>query len=213
GKIPLDVEEMSIDLMSLTAHKVYGPKGIGALYVRRRNPRVRLAPQIQGGGQERGIRSGTLSTPQIVGFAKAVELGLEELKSESQRLLQLRERLWQALCELEKIHLNGHRTQRLPGNLNISVEGVDGSALLLGLQSTAAVSSGSACSSVNVAPSHVLLALGRPEMLAYASVRFGIGRFNSAAEIEQVAQQTISTIESLRRSQTIGSKSANFKVR
>ncbi|NEO99068.1 MAG: aminotransferase class V-fold PLP-dependent enzyme [Symploca sp. SIO2E9] len=213
GKILLDVEEMKIDLMSLTAHKIYGPKGIGALYMRRRNPRVRVAPQIQGGGQERGIRSGTLPIPQIVGFAKAVELALEELKSESQRLLQLRDYLWHALCKLENIHLNGHPTQRLPGNLNISVEGVDGSALLLGLQSTAAVSSGSACSSGNVAPSHVLLALGQSEMLAYASVRFGIGRFNSTAEIEQVAQHTISAIESLRQSQAAVSKSANLKVR
>ncbi|HBY81100.1 MAG TPA: IscS subfamily cysteine desulfurase, partial [Cyanobacteria bacterium UBA11148] len=165
GKIPLDVQAMKIDLMSLTAHKIYGPKGIGALYVRRRNPRVHLAPQIQGGGQERGMRSGTLYTPQIVGFAKAVELALDVQESDSQYLLQLRDYLWKELSRLPGIHLNGHPTQRLSGNLNISVEGVDGSALLLGLQPVMAVSSGSACSSATVAPSHVLLALGHPEPL------------------------------------------------
>ncbi|MFW5664001.1 MAG: cysteine desulfurase family protein [Coleofasciculus sp.] len=202
GKIPLDVQDMNIDLMSLTAHKVYGPKGIGALYVRRRNPRVKLASQIQGGGQERGIRSGTLYTPQIVGFAKAVELGLAEQASESQRLLELRERLWNTLSQVGGIHLNGHPRQRLSGNLNISVEGVDGSALLLGLQPVVAVSSGSACSSTNVAPSHVLVALGHSESLAYASIRFGIGRYNTAEEINQVAQHAIATIESLRQAQT-----------
>ncbi len=203
GKVPLDVEAMNIDLMSLTAHKVYGPKGIGALYVRRRNPRVRLSPQIHGGGHERGMRSGTLYTPQIVGFAKAVELGLEEWESESNRLTQLRQHLWQQLSQLEGIHLNGHPTQRLSGNLNISVEGVDGAALLLGLQPVVAVSSGAACSSVKTSPSHVLLALGHSETLAYASVRFGIGRFNTAEEIDRVATHTISTIQSLRQSQSL----------
>lgn len=197
GKIPLDVQTMNIDLMSLTAHKIYGPKGIGALYVRRRNPRVQLAPQLHGGGHERGMRSGTLYTPQIVGFAKAVELGLEERESELERLTQLRQRLWQQLSQVEGIHLNGHPTQRLSGNLNISVEGVDGSALLLGLQPVVAVSSGAACTSVKTAPSHVLMALGHSEELAYASVRFGIGRFNTAAEIDKVAQQAIATIKSL----------------
>jgi cysteine desulfurase len=200
GKIPLNVQSMKIDLMSLTAHKVYGPKGIGALYVRRRNPRVKLAPQIHGGGQEKGLRSGTLSPHQIVGFGKAVELGLADRESESQRLLDLRERLWKKLKKLEGIHLNGHPVQRLPGNLNISVEGVDGSALLLGLQSVAAVSSGSACSSTSTAPSHVLTALGHPESLAYASLRFGLGRFTTEAEIDTVAQAAIATIESLRQS-------------
>jgi cysteine desulfurase len=202
GKIPLDVQDMNIDLMSLTAHKVYGPKGIGALYVRRRHPRVKLASQIQGGGQERGIRSGTLYTPQIVGFGKAVELGLAEQVGESQRLLELRERLWHTLSQVGGIHLNGHPNQRLSGNLNISVEGVDGSALLLGLQPVVAVSSGSACSSTNVAPSHVLLALGHSESLAQASIRLGIGRYNTAEEIDRVAQHAIATIKSLRQAQT-----------
>ncbi len=210
GKIPLDVQEMNIDLMSLTAHKIYGPKGIGAIYVRRRQPRVKLAPQIHGGGHERGMRSGTLCTPQIVGFGKAVAVALAEMESEAKKLTSLRQRLWEKLQILENIFLNGHPTQRLPGNLNISVEGVDGQALLLGLQSVMAVSSGSACTSAKVAPSHVLQALGRSEKLAYASVRFGIGRFNTVEEIDIVAEQAIATIKSLRqasRSQKLEVKS------
>ena len=199
GKIPLDVQAMNIDLMSLTAHKIYGPKGIGAIYVRRRHPRVKLAPQIHGGGHERGMRSGTLCTPQIVGFGKAVAVALAEMESEAKRLTSLRQRLWNKLQTLENIFLNGHPTQRLPGNLNISIEGVDGQALLLGLQSVMAVSSGSACTSAKVAPSHVLQALGCSEKLAYASVRFGIGRFNTAEEIDIVAKQAIATIKSLRQ--------------
>jgi len=203
GKISLDVEAMQIDLMSLTAHKVYGPKGIGALYVRRRNPRVQLSAQIHGGGQERDRRSGTLYPPQIVGFSKAVELALAEMESESQRQQQLREQLWQHFQPLDGIHLNGHPRQRLPGNLNISVEGVDGSALLLGLKSTTAVSSGSACSSTSTQPSHVLTALGRPESLAYASVRFGLGRFTTSEEIDLVGREAIATIRSLREAQKL----------
>ncbi|WGT68463.1 cysteine desulfurase family protein [cyanobacterium endosymbiont of Epithemia clementina EcSB] len=199
GKIPLDVQTMNLDVMSLTAHKVYGPKGIGALYVRCRNPRVRLAAQLHGGGQEKGVRSGTLYTPQIVGFAKAVELGLEEIESEGKRQSQLRNHLWHRLSQLDGIYLNGHPTKRLPGNLNISVEKVDGSALLLGLQSTVAVSSGSACSSMGTTPSHVLLALGYQDSLAYASLRFGLGRFTTTQDIEQVSGSTISTIKSLRQ--------------
>ncbi|MCF4969139.1 cysteine desulfurase family protein [Nostoc sp. CMAA1605] len=203
GKIPLDVQAMHIDLMSLTAHKVYGPKGIGALYVRRRNPRVQLAPQQHGGGHERGMRSGTLYTPQIVGFGKAVEIALAEQETESLRLIQLRDNLWSQLSQLEGIHLNGHPTQRLPGNLNVSVEGVDGAALSLGLQPVMAVSSGSACSSTKTAPSHVLTALGHDEKLAYATVRFGIGRFNTSAEIDIVAKHAIATIQSLRKQKTL----------
>ncbi|AFY83139.1 IscS subfamily cysteine desulfurase [Oscillatoria acuminata] len=199
GKIPLDVQEMQVDLMSLTAHKIYGPKGVGLLYVRRRNPRVKIAPQIHGGGHERGLRSGTLYVPQIVGFAKAVALGLAEMESEGDRLTRLRQRLWEQLQSLESVFLNGHPTQRLAGNLNISVGGVDGQALLLGLQSVMAVSSGSACTSAKIAPSHVLEAIGRSPELAFASVRFGIGRFNTVEEIDTVAQQAIVTIESLRK--------------
>ncbi|MDF5740310.1 MULTISPECIES: cysteine desulfurase family protein [unclassified Nostoc] len=198
GKIPLDVQAMKIDLMSLTAHKVYGPKGIGALYVRRRNPRVQLAPQQHGGGHERGMRSGTLYTPQIVGLGKAVEIAFAEQATETQRLTQLRQSLWEQMKQIEGIHLNGHPEERLAGNLNISVEGVDGAALLLGLQPVMAVSSGSACSSATTAPSHVLTALGHSEQLAYASVRFGIGRFNSQEQIDIVAKHAIATIQSLR---------------
>ncbi|AFY47210.1 cysteine desulfurase family protein [Nostoc sp. PCC 7524] len=203
GKIPLDVQAMHIDLMSITAHKVYGPKGIGALYVRRRNPKVQLAPQQHGGGHERGMRSGTLYTPQIVGFGKAVEIALAEQETETQRLTQLRQSLWDQLSHLEGIYLNGHPTQRLAGNLNISVEGVDGAALSLGLQPVMAVSSGSACSSTKTAPSHVLTALGHSEKLAYASIRFGIGRFNTQAEIDLVAKHAIATIQSLRKQATL----------
>jgi cysteine desulfurase len=199
GKIPLDVEAMKIDLMSLTAHKVYGPKGIGALYVRRRQPRVQLAPQLHGGGHERGLRSGTLYTPQIVGFAKAVQLAIEEMPSESERLRGLRDRLWQSLQTLDGIRLNGHAAQRLPGNLNVSVDGVDGQALLLALQPAIAISSGSACTSAKIEPSHVLQALGLPESLAYASLRFGIGRFNTQEQIDRAAQWTIQSIRALRQ--------------
>ncbi|MBD2384109.1 IscS subfamily cysteine desulfurase [Cylindrospermum sp. FACHB-282] len=203
GKIPLDVQGMNIDLLSMTAHKIYGPKGIGALYVRRRNPRVQIAPQMHGGGHERGMRSGTLYTPQIVGFGKAVEIALVEQAKENQRLMELRQRLWLQLSSLGGVNLNGDPTQRLAGNLNISVEGVDGAALSLGLQPVMAVSSGSACTSANTSPSHVLTALGHSPQLAYASVRFGIGRFNTPEEIDKVAQQAISTIESLRKQTTL----------
>lgn len=149
------------------------------------------------------MRSGTLYPPQIVGFAKAVEIALAEQTTEIKRLNQLRQQLWQKLSQLDGIHLNGHPTQRLPGNLNISVEGVDGAALLLGLQPIMAVSSGSACSSATTAPSHVLTALGHSEQLAYASIRFGIGRFNTADEIDKVAQHAITTIQSLRKQATL----------
>ncbi len=202
GKITLDVESMNIDLMSLTGHKIYAPKGIGALYVRRRNPRVKLAAQLHGGGHEKGMRSGTLYTPQIVGFGKAIEIAIAEMATETQRLTQLRQRLWEKLQTIDSIFINGHPTQRLPGNLNISVDGVDGQALLLGLQPIVAVSSGAACTSTKIAPSHVLQALGIPEKLAYASIRFGIGRFNTAAEIDTVAEHTLMTIKSLRQCQT-----------
>jgi len=198
AKIPLDVEAMNIDLMSLTAHKVYGPKGIGALYVRRRDPKVRLAPQLHGGGHEGGLRSGTLYTPQIVGFARAVELGLAEMTAEAERTRTLRDRLYQHLNQLSGIYLNGHLTQRLPGNLNISVEWVDSQALLLGLQPFVAVSSGSACTAAKPLPSHVLKAIGRSDKLAYSSIRFGVGRFTTTAEIDQVAEGAIATIQSLR---------------
>lgn len=203
GKIPLNVESMNIDLMSLTAHKVYGPKGIGAVYVRRRNPRVQLAPQLHGGGHERGMRSGTLYTPQIVGFAAAVQLGLEVMETETKETIRLRDRLWNQLQPLGGIYINGHPTKRLPSNLNISVAGVDGQALILGLQPVVSVSAGSACTSAKAAPSHVLKAIGRSNDFAYASIRFGIGRFNTEAEIDLVAKHTVETIEALRQAAKI----------
>ena len=203
GKIPLDVQEMNIDLMSLTAHKIYGPKGIGALYVRRNKPRVQLASQMHGGGHERGMRSGTLYPPQIVGFAKAVELAIAEMESETERVVNLRQRLWENLSELGDVLINGHATKRLPGNLNISVGGVDGQALLLGLQPAAAVSSGSACTSAKIAPSHVLAAIGRSDKLANASFSLGIGGCSAAPEIDAVSQHAIATIQSLRQAQKV----------
>jgi cysteine desulfurase len=197
GKIPLDVQKMNIDLLSMTAHKAYGPKGIGALYVRRRHPRVNLAPQIHGGDHERGMRSGTLPAPLIVGFGKAVSVALEEMETESQRVKALRDRLWEKIRHIDGIHLNGSLTHRLPGNLNVSVESVDGNALLLGLQPVMAVSSGSACTSAKREPSHVLHALGRSADLGFASIRFGIGRFNTQEEIDRAAEHTIETVQSL----------------
>ena len=197
GKIPLDVNTMQIDLMSLTAHKVYGAKGIGALYVRRRNPRVNIVPQLHGGGQERGIRSGTLYTPQIVGFGKAVEIAIASQSEEQQQALTLRQHLWNRLSELDNILLNGHPTQRLAGNLNVSFANINGAALMLALQPIVAISSGSACTSAKTRPSHVLTALGRSQDLAYASIRFGIGRFNTLDQIETVANYVLASVRSL----------------
>jgi cysteine desulfurase len=196
GKIPLDVQAMNISLMSLTAHKLYGPKGIGALYVRRKNPRVQLAPQLHGGGQERGLRAGTLYTPQIVGFGEAVKIaGLDEMK----RMGELRDRLWQTLSTLPNIHLNGHPTQRLANNLSVSIDGIDGSALLSILRSEIAISSGSACSTGSTAPSHVIKALGRSDQLARATLRFGLGRNTTAAEIDRAGECVIQGVRSLRQ--------------
>jgi cysteine desulfurase len=198
AKIPLDVEKMQIDLMSFTAHKLYGPKGIGALYVRKKNPKVAISPQMHGGGQEQGLRAGTLYTPQIVGFAKAISLGLAELDQEGQRQKALRDKLWNAINTLDGIYLNGHFRDRLPGNLNISIEGVKGTSLLLALQPLIALSSGSACSASSANPSHVLTALGRSKNLAQASLRLGLGRFTTSEEVELAAEQIIKTIKSLR---------------
>lgn len=198
GKIPLTVQ--NVDLMSITGHKLYAPKGIGALYVRRKNPRVQLSAQLHGGGHERGMRSGTLYTPQIVGLGKAIEIA--DPASEAIQIGKLRDRLWQQLNG-DGVRLNGHPTQRLPGNLNISIEQVDGQALLLGLQSTIAISSGSACTAAKIEPSHVLKAIGVPEKLAFASLRFGIGRFNTEEEIDQAALCVNETVRSLRQIRTL----------
>lgn len=187
GKIPLNVQEMQIDLLSITAHKLYGPKGIGALYVRRKSPRVQISPQLHGGGQERGIRSGTLYPPQIVGFGEAVRLAVEEMDIEGQRQRELRDRLWNQLSTLPGIRLNGHPTRRLPNNLNVSFDDIEGSALLLAVRDAIALSSGSACSAAKTAPSHVIQALGRSQQQAKATLRFGLGRHIRPEDIETAA--------------------------
>jgi cysteine desulfurase len=184
GKVPLDVRSDSIDLLSLSAHKVYGPKGVGALYVRRRDPQVRLTPLFDGGGHERGFRSGTLPVPLVVGLGEASAIAARERDEEAARLLGLRERLHAGIgARVPAIHLNGHPTVRLPGNLNLSFEYVDGEALMMAMRDVA-VSSGSACTSAEPEPSHVLLAMGLDEDLARASLRFGLGRFTTAEEID-----------------------------
>ncbi len=198
GKMPLDVRALGLGLMSLTAHKIYGPKGIGALYVSRRDPRVQLAPQLHGGGHERGMRSGTLYPPQIVGFARAVTIAVEQMAAESARQTALRDRLYNLLLPLGGVLLNGHPTQRLAGNLNVSFENVEGQALLSRLQPIVAVSSGSACTSATLEPSHVLKAIGRSDSLAHATLRFGLGRFTTAQEIDTVAHHLVEIITALR---------------
>jgi cysteine desulfurase len=203
GRIPVDMEALQVDLLSFTAHKLYGPKGVGALYVRRRNPHVRLEPQIDGGGQEGGARSGTLNVPGIVGFAKAVELALAEMPQEGERLRELRDRLFRGLCErLDDMALNGpaldRPERRLSGNLNCSFAGVDGEALMMSMRELA-VSSGSACTSANPEPSHVLRALGLSDELARASLRFGLGRFNTAEEVDFAIETVSAAVERLRR--------------
>jgi len=198
GKIPLDVEAMNIDVLAISGHKVYGPKGIGALYVRRRKPRVRLAPILHGGGHERGMRSGTLDVPSIVGLGKACEIAGEELEAESKRLTALRERLWNGLqAELDFIYLNGHPTQRLPNNLNVSFAHVEGEGLMMAMKDLA-VSSGSACTSASLEPSYVLRALGVGDELAHTSIRYGLGRFTTEEEIDFAIEQSVSAVKKLR---------------
>jgi len=198
GKIPIDVKRMNIDLLSMSAHKMYGPKGIGALYVRRKKPRVRLSPIHFGGGHERGLRSGTLNVTGIVGFGKAAELCAEEMASEAERLIGLRQRLYEKLTtELDYVFLNGHPTERLPNNLNLSFGYVEGESLMMGI-SDIAVSSGSACTSSSLEPSYVLRSLGVGDDLAHSSIRFGIGRFSTVEEIDYTAEQVISAVQRLR---------------
>lgn len=197
GKVPFDVEAMSVDLASLSAHKMYGPKGVGALYVRRK-PRVRLVPLLDGGGHERGHRSGTLNVAGIVGLGQAAELCQQEQAAEAQRLLRLRERLRTGLqSQLEGVKVNGSLEHRLPGNLNVSFAWVDGEALLLALKEVA-VSSGSACTSASLEPSYVLRALGVEEELAHSSLRFGLGRFNTEEEVDQVLRLVVDKVRRLR---------------
>lgn len=198
GKIPVDVQEMGIDLMSFTAHKIYGPKGIGALYVRKKGPRVRIAPIIDGGGHERGMRSGTLPVPLIVGFGKACELCEQEMAAESVRLATMRDRLQAGIMNtLDEVYLNGHPTLRLPHNLNISFAYVEGESLLMGVKEIA-LSSGSACTSATLEPSYVLRALGVGSDLAHSSIRFGLGRFNTDEEVEYTIKRIIETVTRLR---------------
>ena len=213
GKVPIDVEAMRVDLVSLTAHKLYGPKGAGALYVRGRHPRVRLAPIFFGGGHERGIRSGTLNVPGIVGFGKAVDVAVADMEGEARRLRLLRQRLFSGITSrLDQVYLNGaalpriepdgslgagETESRLPGNLNLSFAGVEGEALLMGIRDVA-VSSGSACTSASLRPSHVLAAIGLEEDLAYASIRFGLGRANTADEVDFTVDKVVASVERLR---------------
>ena len=198
GKIPIDVETMNIDLLSMTAHKIYGPKGIGALYVRRKKPRVRITPIMFGGGHERGFRSGTLNVPGIVGFGKAIELAMEEISSEAERQIGLRQHLYKRLTdELDYVFLNGHPTERLPNNLNLSFGYVEGESLMMGI-SEIAVSSGSACTSASLEPSYVLRSMGVGDDLAHSSVRFGFGRSTTREEVNYAADKVIGAVKRLR---------------
>ncbi|NJK88996.1 MAG: IscS subfamily cysteine desulfurase [Myxococcales bacterium] len=198
GKIPVDVEAMNIDLLSISGHKMYGPKGVGALYVRRRKPRVRLEATLDGGGHERGMRSGTLNVAGIVGLGKAAEICRLEMAEEAERLKRLRQRLWERISsQLDEVHINGDDERRLPNNLNISFAFVEGEALMMAIKDVA-VSSGSACTSASLEPSYVLRALGVGDELAHSSIRFGFGRFTTDEEVDYVAQLVIDRVNKLR---------------
>jgi cysteine desulfurase len=198
GKIPIDVEEMDIDLLSATAHKMYGPKGTGALYIRSTKPRVKLTPIIDGGGHEQGMRSGTLNVPGIVGLGRACELAQQEMDKEAKRLIALRERLKEGILrELEEVFIHGHPTQRLPGNMNMSFAYVEGESLLMALKEIA-VSTGSACTSASLEPSYVLRAIGVTDELAHTSIRFGLGRFNTEDEIDYTIRRVVEEVNRLR---------------
>jgi len=198
GKVPVDFEKAGVDLASITAHKIDGPKGIGALYVRSKGPRVRITPQMDGGGHERGMRSGTLNVPGIVGLGAACEIAGKEMPDEAQRLIQLRSQLQAGLFErLDEIYVNGHPTERLPGNLNVSFAYVEGESLLMGINDIA-VSSGSACTSATLEPSYVIRALGIDDELAHSSIRFGLGRFNTLEEVDYVTDRVSREVKRLR---------------
>ena len=198
GKIPVDVQKDGIDLMSISAHKIYGPKGVGALYVRRKNPRVQLSAQIDGGGHERGMRSGTLNVTGIIGLGKACEIAGQEMAAESAKLFKMRERLRESIMsQLDETFINGSMEHRLPHNINISFAYVEGESLLMGINDIA-VSSGSACTSATLEPSYVLKALGVGEDLAHTSIRFGLGRFNTDEEVDYVANRVVETVSRLR---------------
>jgi cysteine desulfurase len=199
GKTPIDVEAMGIDLLTLTAHLMYGPKGVGALYVRRKGPRVRIAPLIDGGGHERGMRSGTLPVPLIAGFGEAAKICRETMAEEGARLAKMRDRLQDSiLSQVDEAFLNGHPERRLPGNLNISFAYVEGESVLMGLNKETALSSGSACTSSTLEPSYVIAALGASAELAHSSIRFSLHRFNTDEEVEYVGKRTIEVIGRLR---------------
>jgi cysteine desulfurase len=198
GKIPVDVQKDGIDLLSISAHKIYGPKGVGALYVRRRNPRVQLTAIIDGGGHERGMRSGTLNVPGIVGFGKACEVCEQDMPEEAKRLAALRDRLKdRILAKLDEVYFNGSMEHRVPNNLNLSFAYVEGESLLMGINDVA-VSSGSACTSATLEPSYVLKALGLGEDIAHSSIRFGLGRFNTQEEVDYVADRVVDVVVRLR---------------
>ena len=198
GKIPVNVTQDNIDLMSISAHKMYGPKGVGALYVRRRNPRVQLTAQMDGGGHERGMRSGTLNVPGIVGLGEACAIAKAEMAEESKRMAYLRDKLKdRLLASLDEVYINGTQEHRLPNNLNISFAYVEGESLLMGINDVA-VSSGSACTSATLEPSYVLKALGAGDDLAHSSIRFGLGRFNTEEEVDYVAEKVIDVVKKLR---------------
>jgi cysteine desulfurase len=220
GKVPVDVEKAGVDLASISAHKIYGPKGIGAIYVRSKGPRVRLTPQIDGGGHERGMRSGTLNVTGIVGLGAACEIAGKEMADEAERLIELRSQLQAGLFErLDEIYVNGHPTERLPGNLNVSFAYVEGESLLMGINDIA-VSSGSACTSATLEPSYVIRALGIDDELAHSSIRFGLGRFNTLEEVDYVTERVSKEVKRLREmsplyemaKEGIDLKSVNWKA-
>jgi cysteine desulfurase len=198
GKIPVDVNKDGIDLMAFTGHKMYGPKGVGALYVRRKNPRVKVTAQLDGGGHERGMRSGTLNVPGIVGFGKACELCMQEMSSDTERIIKLRDRLEEGLMKLEESYLNGHKNHRLPHVSNISFKHVEGEGLLMGINKNIALSSGSACTSASLEPSYVLKALGLGDDLAHSSLRFGLSRFSTEEEVDYTIKAVSDTVTKLR---------------
>ena len=198
GKIPVDVNKDGIDLMAFTGHKMYGPKGVGALYVRRKNPRVKVTAQMDGGGHERGMRSGTLNVPGIVGFGKACELCMNEMQQDAERLSKLRDKLETGLLKLEEAYLNGDKEHRLPHVSNISFKHVEGEGLLMGFNKNIALSSGSACTSASLEPSYVLKALGLGDDLAHSSLRFGLGRFTTEEQIDYTIEQVSNTVNKLR---------------
>ncbi len=202
GKIPLNVDKTGIDLMSISAHKFYGPKGVGALYVRSKNPRVKVTKQTHGGSQEKGMRSGTLNVPGIVGLGMACEICTMEIESEMKRQIKFRDKMINEFLKLENIHLNGHRTNRLPNNINLSFAYTDGDSIIAGMKDIA-VSTGSACTSASVSPSHVLTAIGRKDELAKSTIRISFGRFTTEEEVDYTIKRLSETVNNIRKDSQI----------